>query len=107
MLAFAFDGMTSFSVAPIRFITLIGFLSFLLSSVAGIYALIVKLLGHAQSGWTSLMISIWLIGGLLLMSMGLIGEYIGKIYQEVKRRPRFTIEENLYNNTQQKERVNV
>ncbi|WP_199426502.1 glycosyltransferase family 2 protein [Thermaerobacillus caldiproteolyticus] len=96
MLAFAFDGMTSFSVAPIRFITFIGFLSFLLSSAAGIYALIVKLLGHAESGWTSLMISIWFIGGLLLMSIGLIGEYIGKIYQEVKRRPRFTIEENLY-----------
>jgi glycosyltransferase involved in cell wall biosynthesis len=96
MLAFAFDGMTSFSVAPIRFITFIGFLSFLLSSAAGIYALIVKLLGHAELGWTSLMISIWFIGGLLLMSIGLIGEYIGKIYQEVKRRPRFTIEENLY-----------
>ncbi|WP_027409318.1 glycosyltransferase family 2 protein [Anoxybacteroides tepidamans] len=110
MLAFAFDGMTSFSVAPIRFITLIGFLSFFLSSIAGAYALIVKLLGRTELGWTSIMISIWLIGGLLLMSVGLIGEYIGKIYQEVKRRPRFAIEENLYAlrmKTRQKERVNV
>lgn len=95
MLAFAFDGITSFSIAPIRWITFIGFIAFLLSSVAGIYALIVKLLGHAESGWTSLMISLWFIGGLLLIGIGLIGEYIGKIYQEVKRRPRFTIEKVL------------
>ncbi|KYD19288.1 glycosyltransferase family 2 protein [Saccharococcus caldoxylosilyticus] len=95
MLAFAFDGITSFSIAPIRWITFIGFLSFLFSSAAGIYALIVKLLGHAELGWTSLMISVWFIGGLLLIGIGLIGEYIGKIYQEVKRRPRFTIEKVL------------
>lgn len=95
MLSFAFDGITSFSIAPIRFITFIGFLAFLLSSIAGIYALAVKLLGHAESGWTSIIISIWFIGGLLLMGIGLIGEYIGKIYQEVKRRPRFTIEKTL------------
>ncbi|AEV20766.1 MULTISPECIES: glycosyltransferase family 2 protein [Geobacillus] len=92
MLAFAFDGITSLSVAPIRAITLIGFLAFLISGAAGLYALISKLLGHAESGWTSLMISVWFIGGLMLMSLGLIGEYIGKIYQEVKRRPRFAIE---------------
>ncbi|RXS85103.1 glycosyltransferase family 2 protein [Geobacillus sp. PK12] len=92
MLAFAFDGITSLSVAPIRAITLIGFLAFLASGAAGLYALISKLLGRAESGWTSLMISVWFIGGLMLMSLGLIGEYIGKIYQEVKRRPRFAIE---------------
>lgn len=96
MLAFAFDGITSFSVIPIRLITIIGFLSFFISSIAGIYALVVKFLGHAQSGWTSLIISIWFIGGLLLMSMGLIGEYIGKIYAETKHRPRFAIETDLY-----------
>ncbi|ADU95562.1 glycosyltransferase family 2 protein [Geobacillus sp. Y412MC52] len=95
MLAFAFDGITSLSVAPIRAITLIGFLAFLTSGAAGLYALISKLLGHAESGWTSLMISIWFIGGLVLMSLGLIGEYIGKIYQEVKRRPRFAIEKTV------------
>jgi polyisoprenyl-phosphate glycosyltransferase len=96
MLAFAFDGITSFSIVPIRLITFIGFLAFLLSSAAGIYSLAVKLLGHAESGWTSIMISVWFIGGLLLMGIGLIGEYIGKIYQEVKRRPRFTIEKVLH-----------
>ncbi|MES0856228.1 glycosyltransferase family 2 protein [Geobacillus sp. G4] len=95
MLAFAFDGITSLSVAPIRAITLIGFLAFLASGAAGLYALISKLLGHAESGWTSLMISVWFIGGLVLMSLGLIGEYIGKIYQEVKRRPRFAIEKTV------------
>ncbi|KDE46727.1 glycosyltransferase [Geobacillus sp. CAMR5420] len=95
MLAFAFDGITSLSVAPIRAITLIGFLAFLTSGAAGLYALIVKWLGHAESGWTSLMISVWFIGGLVLMSLGLIGEYIGKIYQEVKRRPRFAIEKTV------------
>ncbi|OKO96016.1 glycosyltransferase family 2 protein [Geobacillus proteiniphilus] len=95
MLAFAFDGITSLSVAPIRAITLIGFLAFLISGAAGLYALIVKWLGHAESGWTSLMISVWFIGGLVLMSLGLIGEYIGKIYQEVKRRPRFAIEKTV------------
>jgi len=98
MLSFAFDGITSFSVAPIRLITLIGFLSFLFSSCVGIYALVIKFMGHANTGWTSLMVSIWFLGGLLLMSVGLIGEYIGKIYEETKRRPRFAIETDLYSN---------
>lgn len=96
MLAFAFDGVTSFSIAPIRMITITGFLSFFISSLAGLYALIVKLTGGAASGWTSLIISIWFLGGLLLMSVGLIGEYIGKIYEETKRRPRFSIETDDY-----------
>jgi glycosyltransferase involved in cell wall biosynthesis len=99
MLAFAFDGITSFSVVPIRLITLIGILSFFISSTAGIYALVVKLFGHTESGWTSIMISIWFIGGLLLMSVGLIGEYIGKIYQETKNRPRYSIETDLYSSS--------
>ncbi|XJZ28268.1 glycosyltransferase family 2 protein [Bacillota bacterium Lsc_1132] len=96
MLAFAFDGITSFSVVPIRMITAIGALSFFISSLAGIYALVVKFLGRAELGWTSIIISIWFIGGLLLMSVGLIGEYIGKIYEETKSRPRFSIETDLY-----------
>lgn len=96
MLAFAFDGITSFSIVPIRLITFIGFLSFFISSLAGIYALVVKFLGHAELGWTSIIISIWFIGGLLLMSVGLIGEYIGKIYEETKDRPRFSIETDLF-----------
>ncbi|MBB2481271.1 glycosyltransferase family 2 protein [Bacillus sp. APMAM] len=105
MLSFAFDGITSFSVAPIRFITFIGFLSFLISSCVGIYALVIKFMGHANTGWTSLMVSIWFLGGLLLMSVGLIGEYIGKIYEETKERPRFAIETDLYTDEMVKSEV--
>jgi glycosyltransferase involved in cell wall biosynthesis len=96
MLSFAFNGLTSFSIAPIRFVALLGFLSFLISCLAGGYALIQNVLGNTLTGWTSLMTSIWIIGGLLLMSIGLIGEYIGKIYEEVKKRPRFIIESDLF-----------
>lgn len=96
MISFAFDGMTSFSVTPIRLITCIGFLLFFLSGITGGYALIQKLSGNAIAGWTSLMISIWLIGGLQLMGIGLIGEYIGKIFVEVKRRPKYAIDIDLY-----------
>jgi glycosyltransferase involved in cell wall biosynthesis len=96
MLAFAFDGITSFSVAPIRFVTFLGFLSILLSIAIGGYALIQELRHHTVSGWTSLMLSIWLIGGLQLLGIGLIGEYIGKIFKEVKKRPRYAIETDLY-----------
>jgi polyisoprenyl-phosphate glycosyltransferase len=92
MLAFAFDGITSFSVAPIRFVTFLGFLSVILSAIAGGYAFTQEILGHTQTGWTSLILSIWFVGGLQLMGIGIIGEYIGKIYHEVKRRPKFAIE---------------
>ena len=98
MLAFAFDGMTSFSVAPIRFVTFIGFLAVLISAVAGGYAITQELLGHTESGWTSLIISIWFVGGLQMLGIGIIGEYIGKIYHEVKRRPRYAVEKDLYTN---------
>ncbi|RXZ02519.1 glycosyltransferase family 2 protein [Fictibacillus sp. S7] len=96
MLSFAFDGITSFSVAPIRLVTIIGLLSVILSSAAGLYALTQKFLGHTESGWTSLIISIWLIGGLQLLGIGLLGEYIGKIFTEVKRRPKYAIEIDKY-----------
>jgi polyisoprenyl-phosphate glycosyltransferase len=96
MLSFAFDGITSFSVTPIRLITCIGFLLFILSVITGSYAIIQKLSGNTTSGWTSLMISIWLIGGLQLMGIGLIGEYIGKIFVEVKGRPKYAIDVDLY-----------
>ena len=92
MLAFAFDGMTSFSVAPIRFVTLLGFLAVLGSALVGGYAIVQEILGHTESGWTSLVISIWFVGGLQLMGIGIIGEYVGKIYREVKHRPRYAIE---------------
>jgi polyisoprenyl-phosphate glycosyltransferase len=92
MLAFAFDGITSFSVSPIRFVLMIGFVSFFLSLLFGIYFLMLKTLGETQTGWTSLITSIWLIGGLQLIAIGLIGEYVGKIYKESKQRPKFIID---------------
>jgi polyisoprenyl-phosphate glycosyltransferase len=96
MLAFAFEGITSFSIVPIRFVTFIGFLSMIISAVAGAYALIENFIGHTESGWTSLIVSIWFVGGLQLMGIGIVGEYIGKIYREVKGRPRYAIEKDLY-----------
>ncbi|WAM35942.1 glycosyltransferase family 2 protein [Caldicellulosiruptor acetigenus] len=93
MLSFAFEGITSFSVKPIKYITSAGFLMFLLSIAILIYAIVQKIRGQAIAGWTSLTISIWFIGGLQLVALGLIGEYIGKIYKEVKRRPLYFIEE--------------
>jgi len=92
MLAFAFDGITSFSVKPIRFITGLGFLIFAASLLALLYLLALKLMGRTVQGWTTLMGSIWLIGGIQLLCLGIIGEYIGKIYKEVKHRPRFIID---------------
>ncbi|MBM7691205.1 glycosyltransferase involved in cell wall biosynthesis [Peribacillus deserti] len=96
MLAFAFDGITSFSVTPIRMVLLIGFLSFFGSCACGIYFLILKLIGETATGWTSLITSIWLLGGLQLIAMGLIGEYIGKIYKESKGRPKYIIDFNPF-----------
>jgi glycosyltransferase involved in cell wall biosynthesis len=96
MMAFAFEGITSFSVAPIRFVTCIGFLAMVISAIAGIYALTQEILGNTESGWTSIIISIWFVGGLQLLGIGIIGEYIGKIYHEVKRRPRYAVEKDLY-----------
>lgn len=97
MLAFAFDGITSFSVTPIRLVLLIGFVSFFASIVFGIYFLTLKLMGSTQTGWTSLITSIWLIGGLQLIAIGLIGEYVGKIYKESKHRPKYIIEIDTFN----------
>ena len=91
MLAFAFQGISSFSISPIRLITSLGFLVSLGSIVAIIYALISLAFGTVMPGWTSLLMSVWLLGGLQLLSIGLIGEYIGKIYLEAKRRPLYFI----------------
>ena len=96
MLSFAVDGITSCSVKPIRMITSLGTLVFTVSIVMLIYFLIVWLLGHTVQGWTTIVISLWGIGGLILLSLGIIGEYVGKIYMEVKERPRFIIEKLLY-----------
>jgi len=97
MIAFALDGITSFSVTPIRFVLLVGCISFLGSLIFGSYFLSLKFYGHTETGWTSLITSIWLIGGLQLIGLGLVGEYIGKIYKETKRRPKYNVDVDLVN----------
>ena len=91
MLAFAINGITSFSTKPLKLITWLGVIMSVMAVIAFIWAFIVKLLGHSTLGWSSMMCSIWLIGGLQLLALGIIGEYIGKIYAEVKQRPRYII----------------
>ena len=93
MLGLAFDGITSFSVKPIRIITGIGALTVLLSLILIIYALISFITGHVVPGWSSSFIAITLIGGIQLTALGVIGEYVGKIYMETKARPRYIVEE--------------
>ena len=95
MINFALDGITSFSVQPLRLITTFGFVVMLLSVIAAVYALVSFLCGSAVAGWTSLLISLWFIGGAILLSIGIIGEYIGKTYRETKRRPRYHIEKTI------------
>lgn len=95
MLALAFNGITSFSVKPISLILGLGVAIIALSVLAAAYSLIVHFMGNTVPGWTSLMLSIWLLGGLQLFAIGLVGMYIGKIYMEVKERPRYNIEKIL------------
>ncbi len=95
MLSFAVNGITSFSTKPLKFITALGFIMSLLSAAAFIWAFVAKFAGFSELGWASTICSIWLIGGLQLLCLGIIGEYIGKIYAEVKQRPRFIVEEFL------------
>lgn len=93
MLNFAFDGITSFSVKPLRLISSLGISCMLVSAAFIVYGLYRYITHSVIEGWTSLMLSLWFIGGAILTSLGIIGEYIGKIYCEVKRRPRYFIEE--------------
>ena len=95
MLALAFNGISSFSIRPISLIIWLGVIIIACSLLAAIYALISYFTGHVVAGWTSLILSIWFIGGVQLLSIGLIGQYIGKIYIEVKHRPRYHIEKLL------------
>ncbi|HYK73709.1 MAG TPA: glycosyltransferase family 2 protein [Pseudoneobacillus sp.] len=97
MLAFAFDGITSFSITPIRFVLMVGFLSFFISLIFGVYFISLKFFGNTETGWTSLITSVWLIGGLQLIAIGLVGEYIGKIYKESKRRPKYIVDLDTFN----------
>ncbi len=93
MLSFAFDGITSFSVKPIKIVWTLGLIVCVAAIVAAVYTLISKILGYSSDGWASLMCSIWFLGGVQLVSVGVIGEYVGKIYKETKARPRYIIEE--------------
>lgn len=95
MLAFAFDGITSFSVKPIRMICTVGLLIFLVSIAMLIYSIIIHYIGKTVPGWSSLIVSLWALGGLQLLAIGIVGEYIGKVYLEVKERPRFCIQDIL------------
>ena len=95
MIAFALQGITSLSIKPIRLITLIGFLIFLISIGMIIFFVVRWAMGNTVSGWPSLICSVWAIGGLIMLSIGVIGEYIGKIYMETKARPRFLIDKDL------------
>jgi len=92
MLSFAFEGITSFSIKPISLILSLGMIIVFCSVIAAIYALIAYFCGNTVPGWTSLMLSIWFLGGVQLVSIGLIGKYIGKIYIESKQRPRYNLE---------------
>lgn len=92
MLALAIEGITSFSIKPISFITVMGFWIVFFSFCALVYVLISYFFGNVEPGWASLMLSVWFLGGVQLISVGLIGQYIGKIYIEVKHRPRYNIE---------------
>lgn len=103
MLHFALDGITSFSIAPIQLILILGIITTTISILMMVYVLIEKILGHVISGWSSLMISIWLLGGIQLISASVIGEYVGKIFTEVKHRPRYNIEDGNYSMKMEKD----
>ncbi len=102
MLSFAWDGITSFSIKPITFIMGLGIAVTVIALIAFAYVLISYFLGKAISGWPSIMISVWLLGGLQLFAIGIIGQYIGKTYTEVKERPRYNIEEILNHRDEEK-----
>ena len=92
MLSFAFEGITSFSVKPIRLILVVGIIMFISSLIALLYCLIVWFAGKTVQGWTTVVASIWMLGGIQLLCLGVIGEYIGKIYIETKERPKYIVD---------------
>lgn len=92
MLAFAWDGITSLTIAPVRLILILGTLSCLLAVGMVVYAIVMKMLGLTVHGWSALMVSLWFVGGIQMISLGVIGEYIGKLTTEVKHRPRYTVQ---------------
>lgn len=96
MIKFAMDGITSFSTVPIKLIMNLGLLLVIIGIILFVYTIVQKILGHVNAGWSSLMVSIWVLGGVQLICLSIIGEYIGKIFTEVKQRPRYTLEEDDY-----------
>ena len=95
MVTFALEGVTSFSTKPLSLIVTVGVLSVIIGVVMLVYTLVSVFSGHAVAGWGSLMCSLWFIGGFILMAVGIVGEYIGKIYLEVKARPRYFVEKSF------------
>ena len=95
MIAFAAEGVTSLSNRPIRWVLGLGAVCALLGVAMAVYVIVSLVQGHTVAGWASMMMSIWLLGGLQLMALGVIGEYVGKVYMETKRRPKFILEEHL------------
>lgn len=95
MLNLAFDGITSFSIRPIQIITITGTIMLILAFAMLIYVIVSRLMGHYVPGWSSLMLSVWFIGSVLTISIGIVGTYIGKMYMEMKRRPRYIIEDSI------------
>ena len=102
MLALAFDGITSLSVKPIRIITGVGTLTSILSLIGVIWAVVRALLGYTVAGWASIVSIVCFMGGIQLICLGVIGEYIGKIYMETKARPRYIISERTFETDLQK-----
>lgn len=96
MLSFSIDGITSFSARPMRWIFMTGLTLLIIDILVAVYVLIAILSGTAISGWASLMLSVWFLGSLMLISIGIVGEYIGKIFTEVKHRPRFAVAKELW-----------
>ena len=94
MLGFAVDGITSFSIRPVRMVLALGIIVVIISLAILIYVLVSYFSGRAVSGWTSMILSLWFIGGCILVGLGVVGEYIGKIYIETKDRPRYHIEQS-------------
>ncbi len=103
MIKFAVDGITSFSVKPLKIISNIGIIMCLLSVIFFIYAIISFFSGSSVAGWASIMCSIWFLGGLQMLCIGIVGTYVGKIYSEVKQRPRFTVDKTIINTESKKE----
>lgn len=95
MLAFSIDGITSFSVAPLKFITFMGLVMTFVAMIMILFAVVRYFQGEVIQGWTSMLVSLWFIGGIITTGVGITGLYIGKIYTEVKRRPRYFIEERI------------